>query len=188
MRPASVVVPAQRTALITRAVGAAWPLQALVTALWLLAPHGDGVREGWVIALTLAVAPVHLPLLLPRPAVLTRAGINIAGTIAIVQMCALVWAGGGLTSGFELFTLWFLPMTVCALPWRDVAAHIALIVAGCTAGALLATSGGGSEAAPTRWGFAVVAVASATPPWSASSTAGCARRPRTTSAAAPRTR
>jgi diguanylate cyclase (GGDEF)-like protein len=159
MPSASVVLPAQRTALITRAVGAAWPLQALVTALWLLAPHGDGAREGWVIALTLAVAPLHLPLLLPRSPALSRAAINIAGAIGIVQMCALVWAGGGLTSGFELWTLWFLPMTVCALPWRDVAAHIALIVAGCTAAALLATSAGGAEAASSQWGFAVVAIA-----------------------------
>jgi diguanylate cyclase (GGDEF)-like protein len=159
MRPVSVALPTQRTALITRAVGAAWPLQALVTALWLAVPHGDGAREGWVIAVTLAMAPLHLPLLLPRPPAVSRASMNAASVVGIAQMAALVWAGGGLMSGFELVTLWFLPLSVCALPRRDIAAHVALIVAGCTAAVLLDGSAGSHAGVGSLWGFAVIAVA-----------------------------
>ncbi|HEX2105741.1 MAG TPA: EAL domain-containing protein [Solirubrobacteraceae bacterium] len=159
MRPVSVALPAQRTALITRAVGAAWPLQVLVVALWLLVPHSPDAREGWVIALTLATAPLHVPLLLARPPASTRARMNVASALGIAQMCALVWAGGGLTSGFALMTLWLLPMAVCALPRRDVAAQIALIVAGCALAAVVETSRGDHETVASLWGFAVVAIA-----------------------------
>ena len=48
MRDVSVLRPSERTALITRALGAAWPLQALVMALWLLVPHSPDAREAWV--------------------------------------------------------------------------------------------------------------------------------------------
>src|SRR5215210_393488 len=159
MRPVAIELPAQRTALITRAVGAAWPLQALVTALWLAVPHGAGAHEAWVVALTLAMAPVHLPLLLPRPPAISGVGLNVASALGIAEMCALVWAGGGLMSGFELLTLWFLPITVCALPRRDIAAHIALVVAGCPVAVVLGGSAGGHDAVGNLWGFAVVAVA-----------------------------
>ena len=56
MRSDPAVLPAQRTALITRAVGAAWLLEALVVALWLAVPHGAGAHEAWVIGLLLASA------------------------------------------------------------------------------------------------------------------------------------
>jgi hypothetical protein len=54
---------------------------------------------------------------------------NVAGIAAIAAMSAM-WAGGGLASGFELAALWILPLTACTLPWRDLAAQIALILAG----------------------------------------------------------
>jgi hypothetical protein len=126
-----VLHPSHRAALITRALGAAWPLQALVVALWLLVPHCADAREPWVIALTLAAAPLHLPLLRRRPPTLTRLALNVSAVLGIAQMCGLVWAGGGLTSGFPLMSLWFLPVVVCALPRRDVAAHVVLVLAGC---------------------------------------------------------
>jgi diguanylate cyclase (GGDEF)-like protein len=157
MRPLSIVAPNQRLALITRALGAAWPLQLVVTALWVLVPHDANAHEEWVIALTLAAAPLHLPLLLPRPPALSRVGMNVASVVAITQMAALVWASGGLSSGFALLTLWYLPITVCALPSRDVAAHVALLAAGCTTAVAL----DGSPPAPESglWGFAVIAIA-----------------------------
>jgi diguanylate cyclase (GGDEF)-like protein len=159
MRSGSIVLPAQRTALVTRAVGAAWPLQALVVALWLAVPHSADAREGWVVALTLATAPIHLPLLLPRPPAVSRIGLNVGSVLGIAQMSGLVWAGGGLTSGFALMALWFLPLTVCALPRRDVAAHIALATVGCALAAVIETSPGDQEAVTSLWGFAVVAIA-----------------------------
>jgi diguanylate cyclase (GGDEF)-like protein len=157
MRPLSIVAPNQRLALITRALGAAWPLQLVVTALWVLVPHDANAHEEWVIALTLAAAPLHLPLLLPRPPALSRVGMNVASVVAITQMAALVWASGGLSSGFALLTLWYLPITVCALPNRDVAAQVALLAAGCTTAVAL----DGSPPAPESglWGFAVIAIA-----------------------------
>jgi diguanylate cyclase (GGDEF)-like protein len=159
MRPADPFLPADRIALITRAVGAAWPLQAVVIAVWLLVPHTDDAHPGWIVALTLAAAPLHLPLLLPRPPALTRTSLNAASAVGIAQMCALVWAGGGLVSGFELMTLWFLPLLVCALPRRDVAAHIAVLLLGCALGAILEAHPGDREAESALWGFGVVALA-----------------------------
>src|SRR4051794_16838242 len=131
MRDVSVLRSSERTTLIMRALGAAWPLQLLVVGLWLLVPHPADARESWVAMLMLTAAPLHLPLLLRRAPAMSRVGMNVAAVLGIAQMCGLVWAGGGLTSGFALFSLWFLPLSACVMPHRDVAALLVLVVAGC---------------------------------------------------------
>src|SRR4051794_8769315 len=152
----SAVSPADRAALITRALAATAPVHVLMIAIWLLVPHPAGAHVAWVIAINIAVAPIYLVLIARRSSVLSRAAMNVAETSAIGAMTALVWAGGGLASGFELLPLWFLPLTACTLPRRDLAGHVALIVAGCAAvtDAHASPGGGGS-----LWGFAVVLVA-----------------------------
>jgi diguanylate cyclase (GGDEF)-like protein len=152
----SAVSPAERAALITRALAAAAPVHVLVIAVWLLVPHPAGAHVAWVIAINIAVAPIYLVLITRRSTVLSRAAMNVAGISAIGAMTALVWAGGGLASGFELLPLWFLPLTACTLPRRDLAGHVALIVAGCAAVTDVHADPGG---AGSLWGFAVVLVA-----------------------------
>src|SRR4051794_20882179 len=92
--------PSDRAALISRALGAAWPFEALVVARWLLVPHSEDAREAWVVALCLAGAPLHVLLYTCRGVTRSRATLDIAAVFGIAQMCGLVWAGGGLTSGF----------------------------------------------------------------------------------------
>ena len=147
---------AERAVLITRALAAACPVQLLMTVLWLLVPHGAGARDGWVIALTLAATPLYAAVLVRRSIVLSRAAMNVVGVAGIAAVSALVWAGGGLQSGFPLMVLWFLPVVVCTLPRRDVGVHLVLIVAGCAVATRLHADTG---AAASLWGFAVVAVA-----------------------------
>jgi diguanylate cyclase (GGDEF)-like protein len=156
MIPAAASRRAERAVLITRALAAACPVQLLMTVLWLLVPHGAGAQEGWVIALTLAATPLYAAVLVRRSIVLSRAAMNVVGVAGIAAVSALVWAGGGLASGFPLMVLWFLPVVVCTLPRRDVAVHLVLIVAGCAVATRLHA---GTGAAASLWGFAVVAVA-----------------------------
>ena len=120
----------ERAALLTRALGAACPVQIVMTALWLLVPHAGRAHEGWVVALTLATTPLYAVVVLRHSIVLSRVAMNVTGLVGILAVSCLVWAGGGLPSGFVLMALWFLPITVCSLPRRDVAAHVALLVAG----------------------------------------------------------
>jgi len=129
-----------------------------MTALWLLVPHAGRAHEGWVVALTVATTPLYAAVVLRRSIVLSRVAMNGTGLVGILLVCCLVWAGGGLASGFVLMALWFLPITVCALPRRDVAAHVALLVAGSGAAAWLSFSHGPHRHG-SLWGFAVVAVA-----------------------------
>jgi diguanylate cyclase (GGDEF)-like protein len=152
----SVVSSAERAALITRALAATSPVHVLMLAVWLLVPHTAGAHEAWVVAINVSVAPIYLVLITRKSMVLSRAAMNVAGVAAIVAMTVLVWAAGGLASGFELLALWFLPLTACTLPRRDLAAHIALIVAGC---AVATDFDAGSAGAGSLWGFAVVVVA-----------------------------
>src|SRR6185295_3170328 len=158
MPSVAVSRPTERAALLTRAVGAACPVQLVMTALWLLVPHAGRAHEGWVIALTLATTPLYAAVVLRRSIVPSRMAMNVTGLVGILAVSCLVWAGGGLPSGFVLMALWFLPITVCSLPRGDVAAHVALLVAGSGAAAWLSFEhcphGRGS-----LWGFAVVAVA-----------------------------
>jgi len=93
MRSVSVLRPSDRAALISRALGVAWPLEALVVVLWLLVPHSDDAREGWVVALCLAGAPLHVLVYTHREVALSRARLNIAAVVGIAQMCGLVWPG-----------------------------------------------------------------------------------------------
>ena len=158
MPSVAVSRPTERAALLTRAVGAACPVQLVMTALWLLVPHAGRAHEGWVIALTLATTPLYAAVVLRRSIVLSRMAMNVTGLVGILAVSCLVWAGGGLPSGFVLMALWFLPITVCSLPRGDVAAHVALLVAGSGAAAWLSYAHGPHHRG-SLWGFAVVAVA-----------------------------
>jgi len=129
-----------------------------MTALWLLVPHAGRAHEGWVVALTLATTPLYAVVVLRRSIVLSRVAMNVTGLVGILAVSCLVWAGGGLPSGFVLMALWFLPITVCSLPRGDVAAHVALLVAGSGAAAWLSFEHG-PHGRGSLWGFAVVAVA-----------------------------
>ena len=148
----------ERAALLTRALGAACPVQIVMTALWLLVPHAGRAHEGWVVALTLATTPLYAVVVLRHSIVLSRVAMNVTGLVGILAVSCLVWAGGGLPSGFVLMALWFLPITVCSLPRGDVAAHVALLVAGSGAAAWLSFEHGPHHRG-SLWGFAVVAVA-----------------------------
>ena len=158
MPSVAVSRPTERAALLTRAVGAACPVQLVMTALWLLVPHAGRAHEGWVVALTLATTPLYAAVVLRRSIVLSRMAMNVTGLVGILAVSCLVWAGGGLPSGFVLMALWFLPITVCSLPRGDVAAHVALLVAGSGAAAWLSYAHGPHHRG-SLWGFAVVAVA-----------------------------
>ena len=158
MPSVAVSRPTERAALLTRAVGAACPVQLVMTALWLLVPHAGRAHEGWVIALTLATTPLYAAVVLRRSIVPSRMAMNVTGLVGILAVSCLVWAGGGLPSGFVLMALWFLPITVCSLPRGDVAAHVALLVAGSGAAAWLSYAHGPHHRG-SLWGFAVVAVA-----------------------------
>jgi diguanylate cyclase (GGDEF)-like protein len=154
MHPA--VSPAERAALVTRALAATSPVHVVLIAVWLLVPHTEGVRAAWIVGINLGVAPIYLLLVLRPARAQSRAAMNAAGVAAIGAMTVLVWAAGGLASGFELLALWFLPLNACTLPRRDLAAHVLLVVAGCaTATALL----GGSLGRGSLWGFAAATVA-----------------------------
>jgi diguanylate cyclase (GGDEF)-like protein len=150
--------PADRAALIPRALAAVWPVQLLTTAAWLLVPHGRA-HAMWVVALTLSATPLYLAVLLRRSIVLSRVAMNLAAVGGIAAISALAWAGGGLASGFPLLALWFLPVVTGTLPRRDVAAHVCVIVAGCAAATALQPGFGGPATPGSLWGFAVVAVA-----------------------------
>jgi diguanylate cyclase (GGDEF)-like protein len=147
------VSPAERAALVTRALAATSPLHVLAVVLWLLVPHTDGANVAWIVGVNIAVGPIYLLLVL-RPAIAqSRAAMNFAGVAAIGAMTVLVWAAGGIASGFELLALWFLPLNACTLPRRDLAVHVVLVGAGCW----LATAlHGGSLGTGSLWGFAVV--------------------------------
>jgi diguanylate cyclase (GGDEF)-like protein len=156
MHPAVASSPADRAALIPRALAAAWPVHILTTLAWLLVPHGRA-HEGWVIALTLAATPLYVMVLVRRSVVLSRAAMNAIGISGIAAACALTWAGGGLTSGFPLLILWYMPLVACTLPRGDIAVHLALNVAGFAVAVRLVP--GGLTAGGSLWGFAVLAVA-----------------------------
>jgi hypothetical protein len=70
MPPAVVSRSAERAAVITRALVAAWPMQVLMTAVWLFVPHAGRAHEGWVVAITVAAWPLYLGVLLRRGAIL----------------------------------------------------------------------------------------------------------------------
>jgi diguanylate cyclase (GGDEF)-like protein len=152
----SAVSPAERAALVTRALAATSPLHVLTIVLWLLVPHTDGANEAAILGVNVAVAPIYLLLIIRRSMAQSRAAMNVAGIAAIGAMTVLLWAAGGLASGFALLALWFLPLNACTLPRRDLAGHVVLVVAGC---ALATELLGGSLGTGSLWGFAVVAAA-----------------------------
>jgi hypothetical protein len=106
------------------------------------------------------VTPLFFAVLYRRSIVLSRLALNFTAVAGIIAVSALVWAGGGLPSGFALMALWFLPITVLSLPRIDVAWHVMGLIAGCgTASWLSLHFGGGHTHRGSLWGFAVVAVA-----------------------------
>jgi diguanylate cyclase len=152
----SAVSPAERAALVTRALAATSPVHVLTVALWLLVPHTDGANATAILGVNVAVSPIYLLIILRRSMAESRAAMNVAGVAAIGAMTVLLWAAGGLASGFCLLALWFLPLNACTLPRRDLAVHVVLVVAGC---ALATALHGGSLGHGSLWGFAVVAAA-----------------------------
>ena len=87
----SAVSPAERAALITRALAATSPLHVLTVVLWLLVPHTAGADVTWILGINAAVAPIYLVLVL-RPAIAqSRAVMNAARVAAIGAMTVLVW-------------------------------------------------------------------------------------------------
>jgi diguanylate cyclase (GGDEF)-like protein len=152
----SAVSPAERAALITRALVATSPVHVLAVVLWLLVPHTDGANLAWIFGVNIAVGPIYLLLFL-RPSIAeSRAAMNGAGIAAIAAMTVLVWAAGGVASGFELLALWFLPLNACTLPRRDLALHVVLVGVGCWVATALH---GGSLGTGSLWGLAVVMAA-----------------------------
>jgi diguanylate cyclase (GGDEF)-like protein len=152
--------PTDRAALITRAIAAAWPVMILMTAVWLFVPHAGRSHDAAVVALTAATAPLYLALLLRREIVVSRPAMNVVAALAGVAVSALVYAGGGLPSGFFLLALWYLPIIVCTQPRLDAALHAALIAGGCAAASSLSVHFGGPyRGHGSLWGLGVVALA-----------------------------
>ena len=152
--------PTDRVALITRAIAAAWPVMIVMTVVWLLVPHAGRANDAAVVVLTAATAPLYLAVLLRRAIIVSRPAMNVVAVVGAVAVSGLVYAGGGLPSGFFLLALWFLPIVVCTLPGRDVALHAVLIAAGCaTASALSVHMGGPYNGHGSLWGLGVVALA-----------------------------
>jgi diguanylate cyclase (GGDEF)-like protein len=154
MHHVAVSRPADRTALIPRALAAAWPVHFLTTLAWLLVPHTPA-HEAWVVALTLGATPLYVLVLVRPHVLLSRGAMNAIGIAGIGAACLLTWAGGGLASGFPLLVLWYLPVVTCTLPRRDIAVHVGLNVAGFVAAVQVVP--GGLAAQGSLWGFAVVA-------------------------------
>ena len=142
-----------------RAMGLAWPLQVAVVAGWIAAPHPPGSHPLALALITLAALPLYLPLLVMRRPQLTRTGANISMVFGVAQMCAMVWAGGGLASGFELMPLWFVPITVCLVPAVDVIVEMVVVVVGPALGAVLSNHPGLTFTQSSMWGFGLMAIA-----------------------------
>jgi hypothetical protein len=140
-------------------MGFAWPLQLVVVAIWIAVPHPTDAHQVIVALVMVASLPLYLPLLVIRRPVLTRKAANIAMVLGVVQMGAMVWAGGGPESGFELLPLWFVPVTVCLLPRLDVIAELVTVVAGAGPAAAIESRTATTTAQDPMWGFAVMAVA-----------------------------
>ncbi|MGA2924785.1 MAG: EAL domain-containing protein [Solirubrobacteraceae bacterium] len=159
MQPTASTSPHTLDAVLARAMGLTWPLQVVVVAAWIAVPHPPDARQLAVALIALAALPLYLPLLVMRRPSLTRRGTNIAMVLGVVQMGAMVWAGGGLSSGFELLPLWFVPVTVCLVPRLDVAAELMTVVVGAAVAAIIEAHGATSTREDPMWGFAVMAVA-----------------------------
>ena len=140
-------------------MGFAWPLQVVVVAAWIAVPHPSDSHQVALALITLAASPLYLPLLLMRRPVLTRTGANVAMVLGVAQMGAMVWAGGGLTSGFELLPLWFVPVTVCLVPRVDVLIELVTVIAGAGIASVVEFHTGTPTAEAPMWGFGLVAVA-----------------------------
>jgi diguanylate cyclase (GGDEF)-like protein len=140
-------------------MGLAWPLQVIVVTVWLLVPHPHGAHPVLLALITLAALPLYLPLLIIRRPVLTRKAANISMVLGVAQMGAMVWAGGGLASGFELMPLWFVPVTVCLVPALDVVVELLVVFAGAGLAAFLSARAGAVTTEASMWGFGVMAAA-----------------------------
>ena len=142
-----------------RAMGLAWPLQLIVVAIWIAAPHPPDSHPLLVALITVAFAPLYVPLLVKRNPALTRTATNIAMVVGVLQMSLMVWAGGGLASGFELLPLWFVPITVCLLPRLDVVIELGTVVVGASVAAVIESHTATSSAEDPMWAFGAMLLA-----------------------------
>ena len=142
-----------------RAIGFAWPLQLVVVAVWIAVPHPRDAHPVVLALITVAFCPLYLPLLLMRRPVLTRRAANVSMVFGVMQMSAMTWAGGGLASGFELLSLWFVPVTVCLVPRLDVIVELATVIAGAGLAAVVEVHTSTSQMKDPMWGLAVMAAA-----------------------------
>ena len=145
-------------AAFAHAIGLAGPLQVIVVAVWLAVPHPVDAHEVLLAAITLVPLPLYLLLLARRPT-LTRTATNVATACGVMQMAALVWAGGGLTSGFELLPLWFVPMTVCLLPRLDVLVELGAVIVAIALAAVIESHTSTTRVEDPMMAFGIVAVA-----------------------------
>ncbi len=156
----SAVTPDPRARLsgvFLRALSYACPLQVVLVCGWLAVPHPQAAQPLALALITIAGAPLYLPLLvLARRPGFSRRALLTASLIGVGQMSAMTWAGGGLASGFELQVLWFVPVLVSLLPVSDILLVLATALGGWEAANVLG-AGSAPVAASAHWGFAIVA-------------------------------
>ena len=162
----------------------------VMTVLWLLVPHaGPRERRGWIVALTVATTPLYVVVVLRRAIVCRASAMNVTGLVGIVAVSVLVWAAGGLPLGVRAARA-VVPADqrlhapaprrrACTSPSSSPAARAATA---------LSFERGPHGDRGSLWGFAVVAVATLvvnTALVALPLRPACARRPTTSSAAAP---
>jgi hypothetical protein len=157
MDSSSPRTPAELHAVFARAFGVFWLVQIIVIGVWMIVPHPSAAHTLAIWLITLAGGLLFLPMLHPRTHREDRVLGNISAVLGIAYVSGLVWAGGGFSSGFEMFALWFMPLAVYMLPRPDVIAQVPLVIAGCALGALLAAHAGDVVTVPQLSGFGVVA-------------------------------
>ena len=143
--------------MFARAFGVFWLVQIIVIGVWMIVPHPSDSHTLAIWLIAVAGGLLFLPMLHPRTHRDDRVFGNISAVLGIAYVSGLVWAGGGLSSGFELFALWFMPLAVYMLPRPDVIAQVPLVIAGCALGARFEAHAGDVITMRELSGFAVVA-------------------------------
>ena len=91
--------PRNLASVFFRAMGLAWPVQVAVVVIWLLIPHPSAAHPLATLLITLGAGGIYLPMLHPAADAGNRVLGNVGAALGIAYVSALVWAGGGLTSG-----------------------------------------------------------------------------------------
>jgi Diguanylate cyclase, GGDEF domain len=157
MQPSSPRTPAELHTVFARAFGVFWLVQIIVIGVWMIVPHPSDAHTLAIWLITLTAGLLFLPMLHPRTHREDRVLGNISAVLGIAYVGGLVWAGGGLSSGFELFALWFMPLAVYMLPRPDVIAQVPLVIAGCALAAVSRAHAGDVITMRELAGFGVVA-------------------------------